>query len=63
MNRLSSEEVESLYRCISMAMDWRHEIVYNTEEQYWSEWDYMSKHIDIALMTTHKLAGYETGTK
>ena len=36
MNKLSSEEVESLYRCISMAMDWRdafdEELV---EEMYW----------------------------
>jgi hypothetical protein len=63
MNKLSSEEVESLYRCVSFSMDLRDEIEYNTEEQYWSEWDYMSKHINIALTAAHKLAGYETGTK
>lgn len=60
MNNLSSEEIESLYRCISFSMDLRDEIEWKNEEQYWSDWDYMSKNIDIALMTTNKLAGYET---
>lgn len=55
---ISHEEVESLYRCISLAMDCRDEIEWKDEEQYWSEWDYMSKNISIALTTTNKLAGY-----
>ena len=65
---ISPEEVESLYRCISMAMDWRdafdEELV---EEKGWDETtdyqtkrDWLSKHINIALMAAHKLAGYET---
>lgn len=57
---ISPEEVESLYRCISFAMDLRDEIEWHDEEQYWSEWDNMSKNIDTALVTTNKLAGYET---
>ena len=56
---ISPEEVESLYRCISLAMDLRDEIEWQNEEQYWSEWDRMSKNIEIALATTNKLAGYE----
>ena len=59
MNRLSSEEIEAIYRCISFSMDLRDEIEWQNEEQYWSEWDRMSKNIEIALATTNKLAGYE----
>lgn len=59
MNRLSSEEIEAIYRCISFSMDLRDQIEWQNEEQYWSEWDRMSKNIEIALATTNKLAGYE----
>lgn len=57
---ISPEEVESLYRCISFSMDLRDEIEWKNEEQYWSDWDYMSKNIDTALVATNKLAGYAT---
>lgn len=57
---ISPEEVESLYRCISLAMDLRDEIEWQNEEQYWSEWDNISKNIDTALVATNKLAGYDT---
>jgi hypothetical protein len=57
---ISHEEVESLYRCISFAMDLRDEIEWKDEEQYWSKWDSMSKNISIALTATNKLAGYNT---
>lgn len=53
------EEVEAIYRCISLAMDLRHNIEWEDEEQYWSEWDYMSKYINVALTATNKLAGYQ----
>jgi len=56
---ISPEEVESLYRCISLAMDLRDEIEWQNEKQYWSEWDDMSKNIEVALVATNKLAGYE----
>ena len=56
---ISPEEVESLYRCISLAMDLRDQIEWQNEEQYWSEWDDMSKNIAAALVVTDKLAGYE----
>ena len=57
---ISPEEVESLYRCISLAMDLRDQIEWQNEEQYWSEWDNMTKNIDTALVATNKLAGYES---
>ena len=56
---ISPEEVEALYRCISLAMDLRDEIEWQNEKQYWSEWDDMSKNIEVALVATNKLAGYE----
>jgi len=59
MNRLSSEEIEAIYRCISFSMDLRDQIEWKNEEQYWSDWDGMNKNIEIALATTNKLAGYE----
>jgi hypothetical protein len=66
---ISPQEVEAIYRCIGLAMDWRdafdEELV---EEKGWDETidyqtkrDWLSKNIGIALMTAHKLAGYETG--
>jgi hypothetical protein len=58
---ISPEEVEAIYRCISFSMDLRDNIEWNNEDQYWSEYDWLSKNIGIALMTAHKLAGYETG--
>jgi hypothetical protein len=68
---ISPEEVESLYRCISMAMDWRDAFDEGlVEEKGWDETtdyqtkrDWLSKHIGIALSATNKLAGYETGIK
>jgi hypothetical protein len=58
---ISPEEVEAIYRCISFSMDLRDNIEWNNEDQYWSEYDWLSKNIGIALMAAHKLAGYETG--
>lgn len=57
---ISPQEVEAIYQCISLAMDLRHNIEWEDEEQYWSEWDSMTKSIDTALIATNKLAGYET---
>ncbi len=61
MNRyttISQEEVAAIYYCISSAMDLRDEIEWNNEEQYWSEWDGYSKHINLALNAANRLAGY-----
>jgi len=58
MIELSPEQIEALYGCISLAMDHRNNIEWESEEQYWSEWDSMTKNIDLALVTTNKLAGY-----
>ena len=55
---ISSQEVEAIYCCISLSMDLRDKIEWNNEEQYRSEWDYMTKSIDTALTATNKLAGY-----
>lgn len=56
---ISPEEVEAIYRCISSTMDLRDEIEWNNEEQYWSEWDGYSKHINLALNAANRLAGYD----
>jgi len=68
MNKLSPEEIESLYRCIWMSMDWRDAFDEGlVEEKGWPETtdyqtkrDWLSKHINIALTATNKLAGYES---
>lgn len=58
MNNLSKDEIESLYRCVSFSMDLRDNIEWKDEKQYWSEYDYMTKHIDISLNAVNKLAGF-----
>jgi hypothetical protein len=66
MKNVSHEEIESLYRCISLAMHWRdafdEELV---EEKGWDKTtdhqtkrDWLSKHIEIALQTTNNLWRY-----
>ena len=56
---ISPQEVEAIYRCISLAMDLRDNIEWKDEEQYQSEWDCMSKNIDIAMTAANKLTGYD----
>lgn len=58
MNDLSDKEIEAIYWCISFSMDLRDQIEWKNEQQYWSEWDWMTKNINIALTTANKLAGY-----
>jgi hypothetical protein len=60
---VSPEEVEAIYRCISFSMDLRDNLEWNNEEQYWSEYDWLTKNINIAMESANKLAGYETGVK
>lgn len=57
---ISPQEVEAIYRCISFAMDLRDNIEWNNEDQYWSEYDWLTKNIDTAMIAAHKLAGYDT---
>lgn len=57
---ISPEEVEAIYRCISFSMDLRDQLEWINEKDYWSEYDWLSKNIDIALTATNKLAGYES---
>ena len=60
---ISTEEVEAIYRCISFSMDRREDLEWVDEKQYWSEYDWLTKNIDTAMIAAHKLAGYETGVK
>lgn len=62
MNRyitISTEEVEAIYCCISSTMDLRDDIEWDNEEQYWSEWNNYSKHINLALKAANRLTGYD----
>jgi hypothetical protein len=56
--KLTNTEIEAIYYCISRTMDLRDEIEWHNEEQYWSEYDWFSKNINIAMTVAHKLAGY-----
>lgn len=56
---ISQEEVAAIYYCISSTMDLRDEIEWKNEKQYWSEWNHISKNIDIALVAANKLDGYK----
>lgn len=60
---ISPEEVEAIYRCISFSMDLRDGLEWVNEKDYWSEYDWLTKNINIAMTAASKLAGYETGVK
>ena len=60
---ISPQEVEAIYRCISFSMDRREDLEWVDDKQYWSEYDWLTKNIDTAMIAAHKLAGYETGVK
>jgi hypothetical protein len=63
---ISPEELESLYRCISLAMDWRDAFDEGlVEEKGWDKTtdhqtkrDWLSKHIAIASGATSKIWWY-----
>lgn len=57
---ISTEEVDAIYHCISFSMDLRDNIEWNDEEQYWSEYNWLTKNINIAMNAAQKLAGYNT---
>lgn len=68
MSKLSSDEVNAIYCCISFAQDLRDAFDEGLVEGKWdkegddqSKRDWLSKNIGIALLAANKLAGYDTG--
>ena len=61
MSDLSVEEINSLYRCISIAMDWRNAVDHGVVEDVVGR-DWLTYNIDTALIATNKLA-YKNTTK
>lgn len=61
MSDLSVEEINSLYRCISIAMDWRNAVDDGVVEDVVGR-DWLTYNIDTALVATNKLA-YKNTTK
>ena len=61
MSDLSVEEINSLYRCISIAMDWRNAVDDGVVEDIVGR-DWLTYNIDTALIATNKLA-YKNTTK
>ena len=55
MSDLSVEEINSLYRCISIAMDWRNAVDDGVVEDVVGR-DWLTYNIDTALIATNKLA-------
>lgn len=65
MNNLSSEEVNAIYCCISLAQDLRDafdeglvELKWNGEGDDQSKRDFLSEKIGTAIIAANKLAGY-----
>ena len=61
MSGLSVEEINSLYRCISIAMDWREAVDDGIVEDVVGR-DWLTYNIDTALIATNKLV-YKNTTK
>ena len=59
MSDLSVEEINSLYRCISIAMDWRNAVDDGVVEDVVGR-DWLTYNIDTALIATNKLAYKDT---
>jgi hypothetical protein len=59
MTNLSSEEINCLYRCISIAMDWRDAVDNAIVEDVVGR-DWLTYNIDTALIATNKLAYKDT---
>lgn len=65
MNGLSDKEIEAIYRCINSAMDWRdafdeglvEEKGWDSETDFQTKRDWLSKNIGLALIAAHKLSG------
>ena len=61
MTNLSIEEINCLYRCISIAIDWRDAVDDGVVEDVVGR-DWLTYNIDTALIATNKLA-YKNTTK
>lgn len=59
MTDLSNEEISCLYRCISIAMDWRNAVDDGVVEDVVGR-DWLTYNIDTALVATNKLAYKDT---
>lgn len=66
--KLTTDEINAIYCCISFAQDLRDAFDEGLVECNWdikgddqSKRDWLTKHIGIALIAAHKLAGYDTG--
>lgn len=59
--KLSNEEINAIYCCISFSQDLRDQLEWASEKEYWDKWDIMTKNIGTALLAAHKLAGYDVG--
>lgn len=57
--KLSNEEVQAIYVCISFAQDLRESLEFDDEKSYWDKYDLLTKNIGTALIAANKLAGYE----
>ena len=55
MNDLSNEEINCLYRCISMSMDWRDAVDEELVKEKCSR-DWLTYNIQTALSAVNKLA-------
>ena len=55
MNNLSIEEINCIYRCISMSMDWRDAVGEELVKEKCTM-DWLTYNIEIALKATNKLA-------
>ena len=68
MAKLTSDEINAIYICISFSQDLRDafdegliELNWNGEGDDQSKRDFLTEKIGTALIAAHKLAGYETG--
>ena len=66
--KLTNDEINALYCCISFAQDLRDafdegliELKWNGENDDQFKRDWLTKNIGTALMVTNKLAGYDAG--
>lgn len=61
MTKLTDDEINAIYCCISFSQDLRDQLESASEKEYWNKWDMMTKNIGTALVAAHKLAGYDLG--
>jgi len=62
MNNLTAEEIDCIYRCISIAIDWRDAVDDGVVEDVVGR-DWLTYNIDTALVATNKLAYNDIRTR